>query len=110
MTTPRCPGKSEYGHGFNRTTVHHGCCVQVLDQDLIWNGDRYLLTLDVGLLRTQFIVAPAGETGCGWHGYLATPGSIDCVSHGATASEAAAALDHQLRGLARLEEAMRCGA
>jgi len=102
MSIPRCPGKSEYGHGFHRTTVHHGCCVQVLGHDLLRIGGRYVLTLDQGLSRTQFVVEPAAEFGCGWHGYLSTQDGIVCVSHGATERAAAEDLDRQLHGLERL--------
>jgi hypothetical protein len=103
---PRCPGTSEYGHGLTRTTVHHGCCVEVLGHDLLRQGDRYVLTLDDGLRRTQFVVAPADTTGCGWHAWLSTPEGIDTVAHGPTALEAARELDRQLRALERLAEAV----
>jgi hypothetical protein len=95
--------------GLTRTTVHHGCCVQVLGHDLLRQGDRYALVLDVGLTRTQFVVERSVVANAGWVAYLSTARNFVAGAAGRTEREAAEGLDRQLRGLERLAAAAMGG-
>lgn len=104
MSSKRCPGKSEYGHGFLRTTVHHGCCLRVLEHELLAEGSRYAAHLDNGDL---VVVMPSTAAGRAWHGMYSTPIAVITVVHGDTAEDAARQLaEAMLRGRERLLDAL----